>query len=475
MIDTLRQRLILSHVLPLLIIIPVLGIALIYVLETQILIPNLSTELVQETAIIAELARDQVDMWRDPAEAQRFVARLDPGLGARIILLDAQGRILASSDPADAARLGEILQGETVAGALRGEDEIRTNYNRNLQAEIADVFSPVFGPDHDVIGVLRLSHQLTTVQDLFLRLRYSILWILAAALVLGTSIGWFLALNMERPLRQVTQAIYGLATGKPTLLREQQGPTEVRLLLSAVNTLVERLHSSEQARRQLLANLIHELGRPLGALRAATQALLDGAVDHVSLRAELLYGMIKEIERLHRLLDDLAELHDQVLGILELQPRALDLDDWLGYVLPPWREAVQQKGLHWETTEASGDMPLVEADPDRLAQALGNLLSNAIKYTPAGGTISVKTGLDNGMVWIQVGDTGPGISPEEQAQLFTPFYRGQNMGRFPQGMGLGLTIARDLVIAHGGRLELTSMVGQGSNFTIWLPVNLTHP
>jgi signal transduction histidine kinase len=241
-------------------------------------------------------------------------------------------------------------------------------------------------------------------------------------------------------------------------------------LLQAVNTLVERLDTLEQARRQLLANLAHELGRPLGALRSAIQALLGGADREAALRQELMLGMDAEIGRLQRLLDDLARLHDQVLGTLELNRRPTALNDWLLRTLAPWREAAQDKELSWEAAIPAG-LPTLELDADRLAQAVSNLLSNAIKYTPSGGAVSIEAGVEDDAVWIGVSDTGPGIDAEEQARIFTPFYRGRSAGRFPQGMGLGLTIARDLVVAHGGRIEIDSTPGQGSRFTIWLPLS----
>ena len=105
-----------------------------------------------------------------------------------------------------------------------------------------------------------------------------------------------------------------------------------------------------------------------------------------------------------------------------------------------------------------------------MAQAVGNLVSNAIKYTPPQGSVTVSAGSQEGEVWLRVSDTGPGIAAEEQARIFAPFYRGPVSGRFPQGMGLGLSIARDLVTAHGGRLTVESAPGAGSQFTIWLPV-----
>jgi signal transduction histidine kinase len=224
----------------------------------------------------------------------------------------------------------------------------------------------------------------------------------------------------------------------------------------------------EEARRRLLANLVHEVGRPIGALQSAIQALLNGADQEAELRQELLEGMEAEVQRMHPLLDNLAKLHDQVLGTLELNHRPVALGEWLMRTVAPWREAAQAKGLHWQI-DIPKSLPTVDIDPDRLAQAVGNLLSNAVKYTPANGTVSLDAGVEAGQVWLRVSDTGPGISPAEQAHIFEPFYRSQSGHRFPQGMGLGLTIARELVIAHNGRLEVESEPGQGSRFTIRLP------
>jgi signal transduction histidine kinase len=268
----------------------------------------------------------------------------------------------------------------------------------------------------------------------------------------------------------VTQAARQLASGEQLTPLTERGPKEIQNLLHSMNVLVQRLLSLEQARRQLLSNLVHELGRPLGAFRSATQALLGRSGEDADLRQELLAGMDAEVEHLGRLLDDLAGLHDQVLGTLELNRQPTAPSEWLARTLPPWRESAQAKGLKWEAT-IPPDLPTVDVDPDRLAQVVGNLLSNAIKYTPPRGTVSLDAGIEGEEAWIRVSDTGPGISPEEQARIFAPFYRSQPGRRFPQGMGLGLSIAYALVAAHGGRLELDSTPGLGSRFTVWLPLH----
>ena len=102
-------------------------------------------------------------------------------------------------------------------------------------------------------------------------------------------------------------------------------------------------------------------------------------------------------------------------------------------------------------------------------------MSNAVKYTPAGGEVAISAGVEDANVWIRVRDTGIGIPSEEQARIFEPFYRGTTGRRFPQGMGLGLSIARDLLAAHGGRIEVESTPGVGSTFTLWLPMPLDYP
>jgi signal transduction histidine kinase len=468
MLRTLRARFVLSHVLPLAIIIPVMGIALIYVLETRVLLDALSQELEGEALLAARLATGQPEIWHQPEQAQAFVAEIGADLVTRVMLLDDQGTLLASSDPADAERLSQPLELDGWATALAGESSVRTVHSRRMQQEIVDVLVPVMGQDMQIVGVVRLSHRLTNVYDQFLRQRYLVGGILLAGLLLGTIAGWVLALNLERPLRDVTQAAHQLASGERLTPLPERGPKEIQNLIHSMNVLVQRLHSLEQARRQLLSNLVHELGRPLGAFRSATQALLGRSGEDPALRRELLIGMDEEAGRLGHLLDDLAGLHAQVLGTLELNRQPMALAEWLTLTLPPWRESAQAKGLRWETN-IPRDLPTLEVDPDRLAQVLGNLLNNAIKYTPPKGTVSVDAGVKGEEAWIRIGDTGPGITAEEQERIFAPFYRSQRGRRFPQGMGLGLNIAYTLVAAHDGRLELDSTPGLGSRFTVWLP------
>jgi signal transduction histidine kinase len=470
MFGSLRARLVLSHIVPLLIVVPLMGLALIYVLESKMLLGSLSRELTEQGRLIASIARTRPDIWHDPGRGSAFVEEMGDNVQARVMLLDPGETLIASSDPTDADRLGQQLDLAGWNTVLAGQTHAQAAYSQRMQQEIVDVLVPIVGADQQIEGVIRLSQHWVSVAEEFLQMRSVIGGVLVAGLLLGAAAGLVLALNLERPIRKANLAVTRIARGELLTPLPEQGPKETRELLHSVNTLVERLHNVERGRRELLANLVHELGRPLGAVRAAIEAILRGAASEPSVQQELLEGIKDEIDRLKRLLDDLAGLHEQLLGTLELDRRPTALSEWLAHTLAPWREGAQAKGLLWEVG-VPPDLPTTDIDPERLGQALGNLVSNAIKYTPQGGRVTTHAGLDGETFWIRVSDTGPGIEPEEQERIFVPFYRSQTDRRFPKGMGLGLTIARDLVTAHGGQLELESKAGQGSQFTMRIPLS----
>ncbi len=474
---SLKSRLILSHILPLLIVVPLVGLALLYLLETQVVLANLAEQMQQQAALTAELARAQPDIWVDADKARVFVTRFSTYQQSQVMLLDPQGNLLASSNPADLERTHYPLDLPDLSAASPGESTPPIKLTQNIYTHVTEVWVPVVDTNQEIIGIVRLSNQLSGVRERFLRIRTIILGVLGLELVLGVVIGLVLALDLERSLRRVTQAIAGVADGGEWTRLPEKGPEEIRQLLRAFNSMAERLQMLEEARRRLLANLVHELGRPIGALQSAIQALLNGADEEPAMRRELLSGMQAETRRLRPLLNNLTKLHDRVLGAVELNCRPFAPAEWLAETIAPWREAAREKGLNWGVA-IPADLPSLTADPDRLAQVVGNLLSNAIKYTPAGGTVTLEAGQQTGDepgLWIAVRDTGPGIPPEEQARIFEPFHRAQSGRRFPQGMGLGLTIARDLVAAHGGRLEVESRPGEGSCFTIRLPLQPASP
>lgn len=470
MFRTLRQRLIWSQILPLLLALPLMGVLLIYTLEGQILIPQLAKNLVSNARLLAEISSAEFELWGDPILFESLISRVQLDSDIQVMFLDGQGELLYSSNSTDLPRRGTILNLPGIAKTQSGRETALTNYSiLNLSNVKVDVYEPVFNASNQVIGIVRLTYTIGSLYDIFDQLRWQILIALGLGLLLSALLGTWLAIGISRPVREVTEAIYSLATEQRREPVQERGPQELRSQARAVNFLVEELHSLETSRRQLLANIVHELGRPLGALRSAIHALDKGAAEDPKLMTDLTHGMDQETLRLQYLLDELANLYDKAIGGLELDRKPVQTTGWLRSVLIPWKAAAEEKRLIWQE-EIPESLSSINIDSVRMAQVVGNLLSNAIKYTSTGGTIKISAGTDEKNFWLRVSDTGAGVQLDEREKIFQPFYRGNTGRRIKQGMGLGLTIARELTIAHGGEIQLESEFGKGSMFTVSLPI-----
>jgi two-component system, OmpR family, sensor histidine kinase BaeS len=458
---SLRSQLVFSHLLPLIIVLPVLGLIFITIVESQVLLVNVVEDLRRTAVTVAAQAAAEPIVWQDNTQAQAFIEQFRTNLQREVILLSPDGS--AASDATDS----QPLTAADLAVLRAGQALIKKQYSLvDAQAEV-DV--PVFDAQRVIVGIVRVTDRLGDVYQGFQRIRNLVILSLLGAFIVALVIAWRLAERTEHRLREVTHAVEQVADGQTPVLTPDSTPREFRGVLQAVQALSDRLKSSEETRKRLLANLVHELGRPLASLQAAIHALQQGAVQDEALRVDLLHGMDDQVERLKPLLDNLAQLYKQSIGPAELQREPIGLGEWLPQILITWQPAAQAKGLSWQMA-VPADLPIVAIDPNQMAQVIGNLVANAIQYTPTGGRISIEAGQTSDRVWMAVEDTGSGIAPEVSAHIFEPFYRGGQGQRFPQGMGLGLAIARDIARAHSGDITVQSTVGQGSRFTVDVPL-----
>lgn len=469
--NSLRSRLILSHILPLLIVVPLAAIALVFTLETQFVLAELSSRLTERANLIIQTVRDHPEIWSDSQAAALFISDIGSNLEGQLFLIRPDGSLIASYPPNPPGLIQDPASQEGLDTATEGKQSVVLHYN--LLNPSAEVLLPVIDARQQLIGIIGVTQTLSNIYSHIGNVRILLGIILVIQLIIGIAIGIYLASKLERPIGSAAAGVINISEGKviaPVLI---EGPREIKQLSAAVNVLDERLRFLEETRRRSLANIVHELGRPLGAIQSAVHLLFNG-VDDPLVEQELLEGVINAINRMQPLLDDLAMLHGQVTGTMTLDLVPVSLSEWLTTAFLPWRALALEKGLKWGT-DIPENLPDVYIDPERMAQVVGNLLSNAIKYTPEGGSVTVTAGVNGKEAWYQISDTGPGIDPAEQEQVFEPFFRSQKTSRFPQGLGLGLTIARDIVEAHGGQLELSSEPGQGSQFTVRLPLNSQQP
>jgi two-component system OmpR family sensor kinase/two-component system sensor histidine kinase BaeS len=285
---------------------------------------------------------------------------------------------------------------------------------------------------------------------------------------LGILFGALASRGLTAPLSRLSEAAQAIGARDLSRRVEVGGSDEVREVARAFNEMAAALEGAETLRRNLLADVAHELRTPLSVLQGNLRAILD---DVYALDKAEVARLYDETRLLSRLVSDLHELAQADAGHLALNRQPIQLAELVGSTAAAFGAAAETKGvtLDWQIPP---DLPPVMADPARLIQVLHNLLDNALRHTPAGGSISLRAGCDDDDVWLAVQDSGEGISLEDLPRVFDRFYRADPArSRATGGAGLGLAIVRAIVEAHGGRVSAASqgMPGQGSTFTLRLP------
>lgn len=294
--------------------------------------------------------------------------------------------------------------------------------------------------------------------------------LLAAALggvVLSLVLGLFVARTLTRPLRELTGATRALARGDLQQQVTVHAADEIGELAQAFNQMNADLAQSQQGRKQMTADIAHDLRNPLTVLGGYLESLADGKLKPTPERFAV---MQVEVTHLQRLVDDLRTLSLADSGDLRLQKEPVRVADLLERVADSYRNQAEAQSIRLEV-QAQANLAEIALDPARMEQVLGNLVSNALRYTPEGGEIQLNGRQTEGGVILEVVDNGSGISPEIVPHIFERSFRGDS-SRSGDESGLGLAIAKSIVELHGGEIGVESEAGQGSRFWILIPVVL---
>jgi signal transduction histidine kinase len=405
------------------------------------------------------------------ATADSVLARLSgPDLGG-LLLLAPDGSVLAASSPEiRAARVKH-----EPSGALSITSEVRQGRVLALRREmlVGGPRAEIRGPDGALRGTLyRLPPRppgdsppgagdipfIASVNR----------WLLLAATASGV-LAILLALMLSRrilgPVEALTSAVRKMESGDLSQRVPVRSSDEIAELTRAFNGMAESLEQNEASRKRLLGDVAHELRSPLTNLQCQIEAVRDGlaAPDESAMRS-----LHEETLLLGRLVDDIRDLALAEAGRLPLHPERVHTPAAVDSALAAVSPLATERGVSLRADAARS--PDVHADPARLAQILRNLLANAIAATPRGGSIEVRGATEDGMIRIEVADTGSGIAAEHLPRVFERFYRADPArARETGGAGLGLSIVKQLVEAQGGRVFVESEPGRGSTFGFTLP------
>ena len=273
-------------------------------------------------------------------------------------------------------------------------------------------------------------------------------------------LGWYLSRRITRPVLALSAATDEISRGSYEVdLDDVRGGGEIAHLESRFREMAGRLSVAEQQERNFLMSVSHELRTPLTAIRGHVEALREGIVDDPATSLDMIAS---ENERLERLVGDVLDLAKLEAHRFTLLEEEVDMGRLCDQAYAAFGEEARRRDIDYDKQFETS--PTIVTDGDRVLQIISNLLTNAFRWTPDGGRVQLELAASNGRIAVAVDDSGPGIPPKEQERIFRPFW-----SRDDSGTGLGLTIAHELAVALGGRIELESEPGRGSRFELVLP------
>lgn len=316
-------------------------------------------------------------------------------------------------------------------------------------------------------------------EDLLARFR-AVLGIVTLSMVAIALTGGFLVTRSAvAPIRRLTQAVRRIIhTGRtdarvPLPPGSAAGEDAIDELTTLFNAMLDKIEGLVTAMRGSLDNVSHDLRTPLTHLRGAAEMALAGPPDLERYR-EALADCVEEADRVLVMLNTLMDISEAESGAMQLQREPVRLADVVARAVDLYRDVAETKGVALEVRpeavegRSSDNEVVVMGDRTRLEQVAANLIDNAVKYTPAGGRVAVTIGRDEGLAVLSVCDTGAGIPPDELPRIWDRLFRGDS-SRTERGLGLGLSLVRAIVEAHGGTAEVRSEPDKGSTFTVRLP------
>jgi two-component system, OmpR family, sensor kinase len=396
----------------------------------------------------------------DLGPLRRLVAVSSRSVRGRVIVVDTSGAVLA--DSSGSAEIGTSYASRPeIAKALDGESNQETRNSTTLGEEILATAVPVFFRTGPPIGAVRVTQSVEAVDDAVRRSMVGIGVLGAIVLALGIAAGALIAQRIARPIHRLAETADSVAGGDLDVRAAVEGTTEQQTLARSFNEMTARLGRLIEGQQEFVADASHQLRTPLAGLRLQLEELHDASAGDEPARSSLTAAM-GEVDRLAAIVDELLILSRA--GERELPGEPVSLAIAADRAANRWDATARAKRVRLVRRSAGGPAS-VQCAPADLERAIDALVENAIAYSEEGGEVEIVDGDER----LEVLDRGPGLAPGEEEAVLARFYRGRAGRQGPEGTGLGLPIARELISAWGGRVRIANRAGGGARAWIEIP------
>lgn len=380
----------------------------------------------------------------------------------RVMIIDRDLKVVKDTYSLDE---GKTDVSENVIRCMQGETTNQYDRRNNY----IEVTSPIMGVDNEITGVMLASVSTDNIEATMQILYTHGGVVVGIILILLTVFSVFFADRMVRPIHRITRAIESVTEGYTDDVLHVDTFTETKQLSEAFNKMLGRLKLLDESREEFVSNVSHELKTPMTSMKVLADSLLEMKEAPVEMYQEFMQDIAKEIDRENQIITDLLSLVKMDKTGQNINIQTVNINDLLEQTLKRLRPIAEKKNV--EMVMESFRPVTAEIDEMKFTLAISNLVENAIKYNHDNGWVHVSLNADHKYFYIKVEDSGIGIPEEDQPHIFERFYRvDKSHSREIGGTGLGLAIARNAVIAHRGAIKVYSNEGEGTTFTVRIPL-----
>ena len=381
---------------------------------------------------------------------------------AEVQVVDVSGRMLMDS-------IGNFIpgkvKGEDIKNALNGDLGISIETDKKTSEKVLYV-SKALKSNGKVEGVLRFATSLSEVDTIIKKISFMLIFIGIAVIIMAGIISVFISNSITRPLREVTAMARKMADGRFNERIEKKRDDEIGELFDALNFMADEILKNEKLKNEFVASVSHELRTPLTSIKGWASTMRTG---DFSDREELETGLEiieNESDRLTKMVEELLDFSKFVSGKITLKKDYVDIKNTIEYIKKQFSLRAWRQNINF-SVKVQDNMPLVLLDENRIKQVLNNLLDNAFKFTQEGGRVTLKAFIRDENLIVIVGDTGIGIPEDELPKVTEKFFKGKSD---KCSNGIGLSICKEIVSLHGGKIEITSELVKGTEITLTIPV-----